>query len=192
MFFFFFFQAEDGIRDFHVTGVQTCALPICPEPRFAQGRRMEHAPHHPRGQTDGGGDRRPDRDRFHRRRSGAGEESLVRAGSVSAAGVWLHRAAKSWPGSPCALPGSKRAPAGASEVKPTPSGRSAATAAFALKRRSALGRLRAVMKVAIVLGLLWASLPLAAVSSSGGRLEHVSLFGAEYVRLEDWARAHDF
>src|SRR6266511_5707082 len=28
MSFFFFFQAEDGIRDFHVTGVQTCALPI--------------------------------------------------------------------------------------------------------------------------------------------------------------------
>src|SRR5690606_24180722 len=27
-FIFFFFQAEDGIRDFHVTGVQTCALPI--------------------------------------------------------------------------------------------------------------------------------------------------------------------
>src|SRR5690606_40118628 len=29
-FYFFFFQAEDGIRDFHVTGVQTCALPIYP------------------------------------------------------------------------------------------------------------------------------------------------------------------
>src|SRR5215213_2952969 len=29
MFFFFFFQAEDGIRDWSVTGVQTCALPIC-------------------------------------------------------------------------------------------------------------------------------------------------------------------
>src|SRR5690606_39921030 len=29
LYFFFFFQAEDGIRDFHVTGVQTCALPIC-------------------------------------------------------------------------------------------------------------------------------------------------------------------
>src|SRR5690606_41035315 len=29
--FFFFFQAEDGIRDFHVTGVQTCALPISPQ-----------------------------------------------------------------------------------------------------------------------------------------------------------------
>src|SRR5690606_39867366 len=28
LFYFFFFQAEDGIRDFHVTGVQTCALPI--------------------------------------------------------------------------------------------------------------------------------------------------------------------
>src|SRR2546430_5511289 len=28
MFFFFFFQAEDGIRDLTVTGVQTCALPI--------------------------------------------------------------------------------------------------------------------------------------------------------------------
>src|SRR5207302_3646617 len=27
-FYIFFFQAEDGIRDFHVTGVQTCALPI--------------------------------------------------------------------------------------------------------------------------------------------------------------------
>src|SRR2546422_9297937 len=29
MSFFFFFQAEDGIRDVAVTGVQTCALPIC-------------------------------------------------------------------------------------------------------------------------------------------------------------------
>src|SRR5256885_7113116 len=27
---FFFFQAEDGIRDYKVTGVQTCALPISP------------------------------------------------------------------------------------------------------------------------------------------------------------------
>src|SRR5699024_11490656 len=30
----FFFQAEDGIRDRNVTGVQTCALPIC-QPRTA-------------------------------------------------------------------------------------------------------------------------------------------------------------
>src|SRR2546426_949354 len=32
MYFVFFFQAEDGIRDYKVTGVQTCALPICGEP----------------------------------------------------------------------------------------------------------------------------------------------------------------
>src|SRR2546430_8249951 len=30
--FFFFFQAEDGIRDLTETGVQTCALPICDLP----------------------------------------------------------------------------------------------------------------------------------------------------------------
>src|SRR2546426_2607469 len=35
MFFFFFFQAEDGIRDYKVTGVQTCALPICSLPRYS-------------------------------------------------------------------------------------------------------------------------------------------------------------
>src|SRR5690606_40462368 len=28
LYIYFFLQAEDGIRDFHVTGVQTCALPI--------------------------------------------------------------------------------------------------------------------------------------------------------------------
>src|SRR2546430_2890782 len=32
---FFFFQAEDGIRDLTVTGVQTCALPICLGPTTA-------------------------------------------------------------------------------------------------------------------------------------------------------------
>src|SRR5258707_5835847 len=31
----FFFQAEDGIRDIGVTGVQTCALPICIVPSYA-------------------------------------------------------------------------------------------------------------------------------------------------------------
>src|SRR6266511_2470528 len=36
--FFFFFQAEDGIRDFHVTGVQTCALPIFPLPAGSRAR----------------------------------------------------------------------------------------------------------------------------------------------------------
>src|SRR6266850_7992946 len=38
MIFFFFFQAEDGIRDYKVTGVQTCALPIC-----ARSARVEWA-----------------------------------------------------------------------------------------------------------------------------------------------------
>src|SRR3712207_6897449 len=37
--FFFFFQAEDGIRDIGVTGVQTCALPICPAARRSDVRR---------------------------------------------------------------------------------------------------------------------------------------------------------
>src|SRR5256885_15826925 len=49
--FFFFFQAEDGIRDYKVTGVQTCALPICPaapsppfptDPACAAARRVRH------------------------------------------------------------------------------------------------------------------------------------------------------
>src|SRR5205823_11735737 len=34
---FFFFQAEDGIRDKLVTGVQTCALPISSTDALAQG-----------------------------------------------------------------------------------------------------------------------------------------------------------
>src|SRR3712207_2814370 len=33
--FFFFFQAEDGIRDIGVTGVQTCALPISAAAQFS-------------------------------------------------------------------------------------------------------------------------------------------------------------
>src|SRR2546430_12699172 len=33
----FFFHAEDGIRDWTVTGVQTCALPICEAYRIAEG-----------------------------------------------------------------------------------------------------------------------------------------------------------
>src|SRR6266478_8863491 len=38
MLFFFFFQAEDGIRDLTVTGVQTCALPILLPPTSGQMR----------------------------------------------------------------------------------------------------------------------------------------------------------
>src|SRR5690606_40730534 len=43
----FFFQAEDGIRAFHVTGVQTCALPIC----SACGFPTRTAPRWPRKST---------------------------------------------------------------------------------------------------------------------------------------------
>src|SRR5690606_33284141 len=45
---FFFFQAEDGIRDFHVTGVQTCALPIFALVLLlAQARRQRRKFHFP-------------------------------------------------------------------------------------------------------------------------------------------------
>src|SRR5438552_17978221 len=45
---FFIFQADDGIREALVTGVQTCALPICPPPR---------APVWQSGGREGGGGR---------------------------------------------------------------------------------------------------------------------------------------
>src|SRR5438445_2415963 len=50
--FFFFFQAEDGIRDIGVTGVQTCALPICDRASSSStswkpGRRFGSAPMSP-------------------------------------------------------------------------------------------------------------------------------------------------
>src|SRR5206468_7748253 len=66
---FFFFQAEDGIRDLIVTGVQTCALPIFrvgrPAPRraarlppAARHRRRPAAVAPPRGGARGGVERR--------------------------------------------------------------------------------------------------------------------------------------
>src|SRR3989454_3637168 len=49
--FFFFFQAEDGIRDYKVTGVQTCALPISGRASRARAglRRVRRAASVPRG-----------------------------------------------------------------------------------------------------------------------------------------------
>src|SRR2546430_17502862 len=49
--FFFFFQAEDGIRDLTVTGVQTCALPIC---SCASVRRRPSLAHELAYETDAG------------------------------------------------------------------------------------------------------------------------------------------
>src|SRR3712207_5945365 len=50
--FFFFFQAEDGIRDIGVTGVQTCALPIF-EVQVAPGSPLR--PPSDAGVAEGGG-----------------------------------------------------------------------------------------------------------------------------------------
>src|SRR5690348_18111141 len=44
IFVFFFFQAEDGIRDGRVTGVQTCALPISDRRDGANDRRQHALP----------------------------------------------------------------------------------------------------------------------------------------------------
>src|SRR5205807_5960290 len=67
-YYFFFFQAEDGIRDYKVTGVQTCALPIwrreahpvCEERAGQTGaRRADHEGEHLRaGDVDAGEPRR--------------------------------------------------------------------------------------------------------------------------------------
>src|SRR2546425_11467177 len=46
MYLFFFFQAEDGIRDKLVTGVQTCALPISAPRRLSAVERHPVARHH--------------------------------------------------------------------------------------------------------------------------------------------------
>src|SRR5437868_8514012 len=62
---FFFFQAEDGIRDRNVTGVQTCALPIYRlelqgrgahrrAARRARGARAARGPAAPRPEARGG------------------------------------------------------------------------------------------------------------------------------------------
>src|SRR5690606_39740853 len=73
----FFFQAEDGIRDFHVTGVQTCALPI-----WARVRVPDRAG----GRAEADGDLLPGRARLLR--SGpaarpAGHDRPGRAGARS-------------------------------------------------------------------------------------------------------------
>src|SRR5262249_61221812 len=70
---FFFFQAEDGIRDWSVTGVQTCALPIWspgPPPDRRRGARSRGRPDEEGGRAGGGpGDPREAGERLGRRRS---------------------------------------------------------------------------------------------------------------------------
>src|SRR5256885_9435271 len=55
--FFFFFQAEDGIRDYKVTGVQTCALPISAHQRPVWSLRR-HGPGPGIGHAGGDASRR--------------------------------------------------------------------------------------------------------------------------------------
>src|SRR5438093_13614529 len=58
-FFFFFFQAEDGIRDWSVTGVQTCALPIAFHlPWRRPAVHDDRLSGHPRGRVGGEEDAR--------------------------------------------------------------------------------------------------------------------------------------
>src|SRR2546426_8965369 len=61
--FFFFFQAEDGIRDYKVTGVQTCALPISREILYLRGKLNELYGKHT-GKTAEQIEKDMDRDRF--------------------------------------------------------------------------------------------------------------------------------
>src|SRR5690349_24946935 len=49
----FFFQAEDGIRDLYVTGVQTCALPICSRRAGRAWRGRRPGPADRSGTADG-------------------------------------------------------------------------------------------------------------------------------------------
>src|SRR5256885_14210296 len=72
---FFFFQAEDGIRDYKVTGVQTCALPIftaladralCRARRRSGTRRLAHR-----------------RDRYGGRAGGIGRAACRGRGEIS-------------------------------------------------------------------------------------------------------------
>src|SRR5690606_41072716 len=75
---FFFFQAADGIRDFHVTGVQTCALPI-----FLLSLSGSAARAAAYSSVDGGGAestarRTGDQDQGRRRAFGDGGEGGIR------------------------------------------------------------------------------------------------------------------
>src|SRR5690606_40263727 len=74
---FFFFQAEDGIRVFHVTGVQTCALPISPR----GGSRGPPAPRGSRGSGPDGPRQHPGRSPSDLVHAAAGDAGQSRARS---------------------------------------------------------------------------------------------------------------
>src|SRR5690606_14610967 len=80
-FVFFFFQAEDGIRDFHVTGVQTCALPISAGSGTADRRPLQPrlAEVHPAWHADATSQAREPGLVERARGSALGQRLLVRA-----------------------------------------------------------------------------------------------------------------
>src|SRR2546430_10713452 len=124
-FFFFFFQAEDGIRDLTVTGVQTCALPICvrPAPLVLLGhpqrflRRDREAPGRPPdlGPAHAGALRR--------------EEPALRDDAVPLPdrGSYAHRAATDEQRGPGGLPGARRGARGHAVAPHQLTGRNALT-----------------------------------------------------------------
>src|SRR5688500_20230638 len=80
----FIYQAADGIRDYEVTGVQTCAVPISPDRRPRAAAARERRPPGP------GGRRRPLGGRPDRRARQIGRASC-RAGTYSAVGAGKRR-----------------------------------------------------------------------------------------------------
>src|SRR5699024_11809069 len=86
----FFFQAEDGIRDRNVTGVQTCALPISPLGEHpagqlgphGEGKALDAAPHPPQVQKPA-----PLRRRLDRGRRGRGAQ-IGRASCRERVWIW--------------------------------------------------------------------------------------------------------
>src|SRR2546430_247443 len=108
---FFFFQAEDGIRDLTVTGVQTCALPIS---RARDGRASRDR--HSAVSAPAGGRRDAVRAPAAVWRAAAGPDALERARVLAAGGEQLlgpqrHRA-------PASLRASLHATASARETAP--------------------------------------------------------------------------
>src|SRR2546426_10490720 len=83
--FFFFFQAEDGIRDYKVTGVQTCALPIWARSRARARARASPAGRSPGARPDGGAS-------AHSRASGAGHRAPADVAHAAIAPHELRRA----------------------------------------------------------------------------------------------------
>src|SRR2546422_11734143 len=89
VYFFFFFQAEDGIRDVAVTGVQTCALPISGPAGWRARARPPRGTPATAGRPPAPGSRETDRawDARARGRAGGGPRRATAAAGGPAAGA---------------------------------------------------------------------------------------------------------